>query len=135
MATVPIERALQAVAALPAWRPRREALTDDLQALGCAIPVPIAVAVPGDRAEALGMLYVLEGSRLGGAIIADRVPTDLPRRFLASRHLSGEWRALLTHIDSEAVSYGPSYTDAIVQGARLGFDAYYRAALAMLRRK
>jgi heme oxygenase len=131
MATVPIERALADMPALPAWRPRAEVLAADLHALDRSLPATMAFAPPRDRAEALGLLYVLEGSRLGGAIIVERVPAGLPRGFLSSRHLRGEWRALLEQIDSAARDASPAAAERIVEGARRGFAAYHQAALAM----
>lgn len=129
---MPIERALATVPGLPQWRPRAEALAEDLAVLGRALPPPIGVSAPGGRAEAMGMLYVLEGSRLGGAIIVNRVPAALPRRFLAARHLHGEWRALLEQIDAAAGTTQAEWHDGIIEGARRGFAAYYDAARLMI---
>jgi len=54
-------------------------LASDLAALGVdPMPLTVAVPQPGDDAGRLGMLYVIEGSNLGGAVIARRLATSLP---------------------------------------------------------
>lgn len=60
--------------------PRRlPALESDLAALGVdPLPLTVAVPQPGDDAGMLGMLYVIEGSNLGGAVIARRLAASLP---------------------------------------------------------
>lgn len=56
-------------------------LASDLAALGVdPMPLTVAVPQPGDDAGMLGMLYVIEGSNLGGAMIARRLATSLPER-------------------------------------------------------
>ena len=45
------------------------ALERDAAALRAAAPADAPLALPTDRAEALGFLYVLEGSTLGGRVI------------------------------------------------------------------
>lgn len=88
-------------AVLPDWprRRRSDALAADLAALGLAFPPPRAVAVaPG--AEAMGVAYVLEGSRLGAAMLLKVIPDRLPTAFLA--HGQGEhlFRSFLPHLDA-----------------------------------
>ncbi|HEV7204642.1 MAG TPA: biliverdin-producing heme oxygenase [Jatrophihabitans sp.] len=79
------ERALDAWAAdAPAlageldWprRRRAEVLRGDVAALGAPLDraaAPSPVAVPATDADALGWLYVAEGSTLGGAVISRRI--------------------------------------------------------------
>lgn len=60
---------------MPDWqdRIRTPSLADDLVAVG-GRPLPAArSATPIEPAAAFGMMYVLEGSRLGGAVLARRV--------------------------------------------------------------
>ena len=78
-ALLPLERALEAGASrrLPAdWPARRrgQALLADLRALGVPEPVCDELAPIRQDAAALGTLYVLEGSRLGGAMLRRAVP-------------------------------------------------------------
>jgi heme oxygenase len=54
-------------------------LESDLAVLGLdPLPLTVAVPQPGDDAGLLGMLYVIEGSHLGGAVIAKRLAASLP---------------------------------------------------------
>ena len=74
----PLEAALEvagAEALLPDWADRRRsvALAQDLESLGEPWPEPMPAPVFAGDAEILGGLYVLEGSRLGGAVLARRI--------------------------------------------------------------
>ena len=87
-AFIPVEAALDRAGAsrlLPDWDQRRrsEALIADLEALGR--PAPIANGAPAyaDDAAIWGGLYVIEGSRLGGAMLRKSVPADFPQAFLS----------------------------------------------------
>lgn len=123
-----VEAALAAAAhALPAWRPRTAALADDLAALGEAMPPPLDFGV-ANEAESWGALYVIEGSRLGGQLLARSVPAGLPAAYLSARHLSGEWRALLAALDARAAAEGDDWRTAATAGARATFALYARAA-------
>lgn len=67
---------------LPDYAQRRKsaALANDLQLLGVALPpLPNANALPpiNDHYQALGALYVLEGSTLGGKIICKMIQQQL----------------------------------------------------------
>ena len=82
---------------LPAWRRRTPALLADLAGLGIEPPAPLAFAADSGAAQ-WGVLYVAEGSRLGGQLLARAVPVGQPHAYLSSRHRPGEWRALLLKI-------------------------------------
>ncbi|GAA0671222.1 heme oxygenase [Sphingomonas insulae] len=112
---------------LPAWRPRSALLARDLAALGLAMPVPLALALT-DGPALWGALYVIEGSRLGGQLLARSVPAALPSAYLSARHLPGEWRALLAAIEARAAASDDAWRDAAVAGARATFALYARAA-------
>lgn len=78
--------------------PRAGFLTSDLKALG-RLPIPdlasLAQTKPKSPSEALGVLYVLEGSALGGSMIYGRLGKalpDAPMRFFASGHESAQAR-------------------------------------------
>jgi len=120
-----VEMAL-AGAALPPWRERTTALSADLAALGVAMPAPLSLDPPTDPAAAWGMLYVIEGSRLGGMLLERQVGAGLPRAYLAARHRSGEWRGFLGALD-DAVT-GADRIDAAVAAARTVFRLYGHAA-------
>ncbi|MGM0982038.1 MAG: biliverdin-producing heme oxygenase [Pseudomonadota bacterium] len=100
--------------------PRRLArLADDLGSLGLT---PQAAAVnalypPGSVATLVGRLYVLEGSRLGGRVIAERLRRTLgpevPHAFFSLDMAPGEWlrrlaelEALCPHDDRDAAEAG-----------------------------
>lgn len=113
-AFLPVERALDSAGAsdlFPDWADRRRAalLGADLEELGIPLPA-LHAAPPFTTAGAIsGAAYVLEGSRLGGAMLARSVGPHLPRRFLSSPTPPGHWRQFLerleqvleTHVDRE----------------------------------
>lgn len=102
-AHLPVEEELERtdVAALVSdWPERRrgELIHLDLANLGEQVPrLEVSPALTGTAAM-LGALYVLEGSRLGGKILARSVGAGLPTAFLAAgRPLA--WRELTALID------------------------------------
>ncbi len=121
----PIERALASYPALPAFAARSDALADDLTRIGAAWPDPLPVSI-ADDAAAWGIFYVVEGSRLGGVMLARSVPADLPVAYLSSAHTRGGWRGIRAAIDSAA--QGDAWTDRAVAAARECFAWYGRAA-------
>ena len=102
-AVLPVEQMLDKgaiAAALTDWPQRRRAaaLEVDLRALGLELPA-LEVSQDFHSVEAmLGAVYVLEGSRLGGALLKRSVPADLPTAFLSSCD-SAAWRNLLLILD------------------------------------
>ena len=99
-------------ALLPDWEERRRtpALLADLAALDCTIALSDLAATPLAAPETWGMLYVLEGSRLGGAVLAGRVRANPDERCRAAtgylRHGRGAklWPKFLVAFDSKAVT-------------------------------
>ena len=67
-------------------RRRSELLKADLAELGINPPRGQAPPLPFE-ADLLGGIYVLEGSRLGGAVLSSRHPAGAPSRFLAAPFL------------------------------------------------
>lgn len=127
-ALVAAEAALAADPTLPAWRTRAPALLQDLADLGRAPPPPLEPPALPHRAGRLGLLYVVEGSRLGGDLLSRSVGAELPAAYLGERHRPGEWRALLVALDAEAAGRDARWQDALLAGAVAGFDLYARAA-------
>lgn len=127
-----VEAALAAVPGLPAWRPRTPLLAADLADLGEAMPAPLPFTLPAgvaaDGAAAWGALYVSEGSRLGGAMMARSVLATLPSRYLAAAHLPGEWRSLRAAIDAAGEAGGARWVAGAKEGATATFALYERAA-------
>jgi heme oxygenase len=80
------------------FAPRHPALARDIAALGGdAAALPLATRLPAVETvrDALGVLYVLEGSALGGAVIG-RMAQDrlgLESAFFARRGIAPRWRA------------------------------------------
>lgn len=126
-ALTPVERHLSTRPDLPPWRSRSASLRADLAALGLAPPPPLPFAPPPHAAAGWGMLYVLEGSRLGNAVLLRAVPPGMPNSFMQARHEPGEWRRLLAAIDARGVAEGPAWREAAIAGARTCFALYARA--------
>ena len=121
------EIALSALAFARTLPPRRTLLSDDLAALGYPMPPALPFAVP-DEAGLWGALYVVEGSRLGGVMLARSVGADLPSRYLVAAHGPGQWRAIREAIDAAGVGASPAWRKALLTGAAATFDLYARAA-------
>src|SRR5690606_26887428 len=118
-ALIPLERALDAGAApgLPiAWGEGRRspALLHDLAALGRAGPDTAPLPPIESAEDALGAIYVLEGSRLGGALLKRSLPPSFPAEFLAPAR-SRLWRDLLDAL--EVVLRTPPQREAAVAAA------------------
>jgi heme oxygenase len=125
-AFLPIEAALNLAGAadiLPDWsdRMRSQALLSDLDAMGLAAPAPVPTPTFETDAALLGGLYVLEGSRLGGAMLVRTVPDSLPKSFLLPGNPAA-WRAFVTVLD-ERLSSAAS-VDAAAVSAMAVFDAF-----------
>lgn len=132
-ALTPLELALEreGVASwMPDWssRSRRAVLREDLAALGL-LPIPVMEIHPTfSRAFAVGVLYVLEGSRLGAKFLVRRVreagPT-LPLGYLSHGEGSNLWLSFLGWL--EAQQKVGCQTDEAVEGARYGFCCFAAA--------
>lgn len=102
-ALLPAEQALERAGIaefIDDWaaRVRGHLLADDLAALGLAIPRPAGSLSIGAPAQLLGVLYMLEGSRLGGTLLKRSVSADLPATFLGGFR-PGSWQSLLALLD------------------------------------
>ena len=116
----------------PHWRSVDEAdfggliaaLTVDLAALG--------VDQPGDSHTAsasidgLGLAYVVRGSRLGSAILRQRVSAGFPTAYFDFKPAL-PWHALRQQIDERGTS-APDSEHALIDGARATFFVYERLA-------
>lgn len=119
-----VEAAIAACEAIPAFARRTELLARDLAEIGLSMPAPLALAPPESEAAAFGALYVIEGSRLGGAILARQVSDDLPRAYLSAIHPPGAWRAFGEMLDRAGKTGGPSWLDQAIAAAEATFDLY-----------
>ncbi|WP_296323548.1 biliverdin-producing heme oxygenase [Reyranella sp.] len=115
---------------LPDWPARRRsrALERDLDVLGIPVPAPVPVTVTSDKARLFGRLYVLEGSRLGGRLLAKRAFGNANPQVRAATSYLGHgagadfWRAFLQRLEeSDAVAAAPERT---MLGAREAFGLF-----------
>lgn len=132
MALPAIEAALDAAGfadALEDWpaRKRGEAIAIDLAALGEALPLPLTPHALDTRAAQWGAAYVIEGSRLGGALLARSVAADLPRSYLGSPQPPGSWRKFLEKLDKGLSSHQD--IALATESARATFGLFEEAGL------
>jgi heme oxygenase len=111
----------------PAWRPRLPLLQADLAELGVRVVAGDAIGTLSE-AERWGMLYVVEGSRLGGGILAGRVAQGLPLRYLSAKHEEGSWRHFGEALEQAADLGSDDWADGAASGAKLAFARFAFAA-------
>lgn len=134
-ALLPLERALDLGAApdLPIdWRARQrsEHLLQDLDALGLDVPRHETLRPITEIAAALGTLYVLEGSRLGGALLKRSVPAEFPTAFLSPVPASS-WRKFLEILENSLTT--PDLRAAALSAAEQAFALFESSARAFVR--
>ncbi|KQS01847.1 hypothetical protein ASG11_13545 [Sphingomonas sp. Leaf357] len=134
-AHVPCEAALDRARAeriVPDWPARRRAALLEQDLVGIGFPAPAFGIEPRfETAPAvLGAIYVLEGSRLGGAMLVRSVPTELPRSFLGAS-VPGAWRFLMQLIDGRLRS-DEEIGEAVV-AARTVFELFECAGQASMK--
>jgi heme oxygenase len=112
----------------PPLRLRTPLLVADLTMLGYSMPEPITFAASILGGGRWGVRYVIEGSRLGGGVLAKRVGIGLPTAYLSDRHEAGEWRRFGAAFEAEAARHAASWLSEAVVGAEACFDLYRRAA-------
>lgn len=128
-ALVPLELALERAGVdewLPSWRlhARRRALACDLRDLGLTGSNGPEAVIPS-RDFGVGVLYVLEGSRLGGRVLSRQVreaDVEAPVAYLTHGAEQNLWRAFLMWL--EGLSKVDLRTDAVEAGARYGFRCF-----------
>lgn len=107
---------------------KTEWLRDDLDRLGGGVEVPEARAPAWTVPEALGVLYVVEGSTLGGRIIARELarsvgvtPDDGGRFYASYRDDRGaRWTAFKSALDA----YGEAHPEASDDAVRAASDTF-----------
>ena len=57
-----------------------------------------------NEAALLGGIYVLEGSRMGAAVLASAVPAAFPHQFLSVRPPAGHWAAIIATLERKLYS-------------------------------
>lgn len=134
-ALLPLEALLDrggAAAVSGDWADRRrgDAIRADLAALGIDAPADAAAEAVPETAAMAGMLYVLEGSRLGGKFLARTLPPDFPRQYLSGNQSSHMWPELLAKLD--ALLYEPGTLDVAVDAANQTFGRFEAAGTRWL---
>jgi heme oxygenase (biliverdin-IX-beta and delta-forming) len=129
MALPAVERALdKAGFDLEDWpeRHRESAIAADLAALGAAIPETLPPPALDTPAAQWGAAYVIEGSRLGGAMLARSVPENWPKSYLGTPLPAGAWRDFLAKLDAALAT--PDDIAAATTSARATFGLFEQAA-------
>lgn len=135
-ALLPLEQLLFDDFGLPWWAPRGPLLLNDLEALKSLgdIKYPARMCsgmfTHGSR---FGVLYVLEGSRFGAAVLKGRVASSLPREFLSADAKPGYWPQFLNALECAAAERSPIWLDDVAVGARIAFDLFATSANAELQ--
>lgn len=90
---------------LPDWPERRRTslLLADIAALNELPPQPLLQPELRDDASLWGAIYVLEGSKLGGAMLAKAVPDHLPSSYLSPQGPKGSMRVFMERLDASGV--------------------------------
>ena len=133
----PVEQALTdggAARLIENWDEARRAplLTADLATLDCVPSDPISPPEYRGEAAVVGGLYVLEGSRMGAAVLRRRVLPGLPIAFLSARAEPGSWTRFIASLDQ--LLYSPQRLDAAIQAASATFACFERAAKLVVKR-
>lgn len=115
---------------VPDWLERRRSavLREDLQELEIVPPVPLGLEPRINESWAWGICYVLEGSRLGGRVLSQRVRDgglSGPLRYLSHGEGSSLWPRFLAQFERRAEVVDQ---DQLLDGVELAFEQFLRAA-------
>lgn len=116
---------------LPRWRPRTGCLSRDLAAFGHGLPALFPSTRSRGLAQQVGLLYVVEGSRLGGRLLLQSVDPGFSSHYLSAIHEPGEWRAFTKCLNDLANSESVDWLEDAVGGAIEAFQLYEAAAEAV----
>lgn len=115
-------------------------IADDLHVLGGGrIPPPAPLHLddlPPEEA-ALGLAYVVAGSRLGARLLAQRVAASTEARvrrassYFGGAETDGLWKALVRRLDG--LTLDAAGETAVIAGARAGFACFGQAFLSASR--
>ncbi|NKL33346.1 biliverdin-producing heme oxygenase [Rhizobium leguminosarum bv. viciae] len=110
---------------LPDWPERRRVhrLAADIRELGDRLPAPLPPPALHCEAAVWGAAYVLEGSKLGGALLAKATPDHLPSSYLSSQGPKGAMRLFMDRLDATNLEDHA----AAVAAARDVFDLLLKA--------
>lgn len=111
-----------------AARRRTPLIERDLARLGRRPPEPCPMVPPASMPEALGLMYVLEGSSLGGRVIRKKllkVGQDMTGLGFLDPYgaaVADRWRSFLAILDRECPPTARGRGTAAVRGALRGFE-------------
>jgi len=101
----------------------------DLGSFGdCGPSVPRAIETPDDYARALGIAYVIRGTRLGARVLRKRVPAAFPASFL-DHAMSLPWTQFVTQLDEYGIDAAEEVREAALSGANLAFEVFARCCI------
>lgn len=111
-------------------RGREDASLSDLRDLGAAAPEDGIASIGVTMPEALGWLYVSEGSTLGAAFLFKQAQSDLGLSAeFGARNLAAYpegraivWRRFVASLDSDTLD--PATHDAVIAGANAAYDRF-----------
>lgn len=109
-------------------RSRRQALLADLQTLGCKEPKSAQADTAPSSGWCWGAAYVIEGSRLGGRVLARRVAEanpSAPLRYLSHGNATPFWPSFLQELEQQA---GACDWSEVLAGAHATFECFLSAA-------
>lgn len=113
------------------FKPRLPLLADDLAAMGAWLPPPMIASDLGD-AGVWGAQYVLEGSKLGGRMLARIVPDSLASSYLSpADSMSADWQDFCAAFDAAASEKNDIWLDEACDAAIESFQFFRRAAIAV----
>jgi heme oxygenase (biliverdin-IX-beta and delta-forming) len=118
----------------PLYRPRRALLAMDLGTLGCPLPAAAPLVLPSSLGAVMGVIYAVEGSSLGGQVVARHLASRLGRDFADSLcffsamadGVGEHWRTVLFAL--REVLADDECVDAVVEGATFVFSSLIRLA-------
>ncbi len=111
-------------------RSRGAALLADLAAMDIPVPTGEPFAPAPSEPSVGGILYVLEGSKMGGRVLARQVREGLPRQYLSAGGNGGAWKKLVARLDDIVVTGGDLST--ATSSASLAFDRFTVAGMKAL---
>ena len=116
------------------WSQRRRAglLAADLRDMDDAVSDEVVAPDFDSDAAALGGVYVLEGSRLGGALLARRLYEGAPRRFLGTSQGNASWRSFVDLLERNL--HREAERAAAIRAARSVFKCFEAAGRKELER-
>jgi heme oxygenase len=117
-------------------RARTPALANDLSALGIACD-PLPDPDLDGAAQMLGVVYVLEGTRVGGRVILSRLADQPDSSILGAtaylRHGFGKrfWPTFLATLENSPAAQ--DHPDRVIDGAQMAFGMFESALIPVMR--